>query len=853
MKTFVLLLCLLLSGMFAYSQQLDLQYRETALNEILLDLRDQYNFQFSFDDAKLSTYKITVYQSFSGLSQALDYLLKDLPLTYEKSGEVFLIYSSQQKRSTKAFHISGVVQDASTGETLPYTHIYLNGKGMSTDHNGTFSFRSLSDSIFQVRLSYLGYFPQDTIVAAADNQVFKLHPSLFKLKEVRVEGLSVVRSEQIGQEAGEIRLNHQVAGSLPGYGDNSVFNLLRLQPGILAAGEQSNDLIIRGSYAGQSQVLFDGFTLFGMKNFNDNISAVNPFMAKDIRVMKGGFSAEYGGRVGGIVQITGVNGSTEDLQLQLSVNNMTMNGWLSLPLGTKNSLVVAMRQTYYELYDKNQLTLGTSGNSGRGSSIDRYVYPDYNFRDFNVKFSGRTGDADFYSLSFFSGRDRYVYGLEYETQSQRNQLSYEDEEQNQQYGASARYSKAWNGGLRSELTAAYSSLETQVSNLRESAGQNGGSDGSSGSGGNGNGQGGSTTSSGSSTSWITDTDDYNQNKIDEFRLELQNHLSLSPVHRLGFGAGVVQNDIHFQEDSFAVNLAHEKYSLSRVNIYLEDHLSITQELRLTAGVRADLPFELNRADIQPRISAGYELTDAWKLSTSWGTYRQYISHTSLVDPLGNFRYLWTICNDDDIPVLWSQQSILGLSWHKNGYLFSVEAYRKHSKGLSRYVETQEGTGLFQGDAKTSGLDLFLKKDWKGHSFWLAYTLSETKEHFSYFDPGVYLRALHDQRHELKAAALINLKPIYFSANYVFGSGFPDLLDDPSVAGRAYHRLDAALSYRMTRQKYGFELGVSVLNVFNYENLKYDNFVRIPDDQDATLNVSAEAVPFTPVMFLKMTF
>ena len=76
-----------------------------------------------------------------------------------------------------------------------------------------------------------------------------------------------------------------------------MFNLLRLQPGILAAGEQSNDLIIRGSYEGQSQVLFDGFTLFGMKNFNDNISAVNPFMAKDIRLMKGGFPAELGGRV----------------------------------------------------------------------------------------------------------------------------------------------------------------------------------------------------------------------------------------------------------------------------------------------------------------------------------------------------------------------------------------------------------------------------------------------------------------------------------------------------------------------------------------------------------------------------
>ena len=63
-------------------------------------------------------------------------------------------------------------------------------------------------------------------------------------------------------------------------------------PGILASGESTNDLVIWGSYAGHSQVLFDGFTIFGLKNFNDNISSFNPLMAKDIEVMKGGFRCE---------------------------------------------------------------------------------------------------------------------------------------------------------------------------------------------------------------------------------------------------------------------------------------------------------------------------------------------------------------------------------------------------------------------------------------------------------------------------------------------------------------------------------------------------------------------------------
>ena len=85
-----------------------------------------------------------------------------------------------------------------------------------------------------------------------------------------------------------------------GSGDNSVFSVLRLQPGILASGEQSNNLVIWGSYSGQSSVLFDGITLFGLKSYSDNISAVNPYLAKDIRIHKGAFDASQGERVGGI-------------------------------------------------------------------------------------------------------------------------------------------------------------------------------------------------------------------------------------------------------------------------------------------------------------------------------------------------------------------------------------------------------------------------------------------------------------------------------------------------------------------------------------------------------------------------
>ncbi len=130
-------------------------------------------------------------------------------------------------------------------------------------------------------------------------------PQIERIAEVQVLGNLVEQSTLIGDQAGRIKINHRIAPVLPGHGDNSVFNLLRLMPGILAAGEQSTDLLIWGSYEGQSLITFDEFTLFGLKNYCDNISVVNPFVVKNIEVYKGGFDANYGNRIGGIVNITG--------------------------------------------------------------------------------------------------------------------------------------------------------------------------------------------------------------------------------------------------------------------------------------------------------------------------------------------------------------------------------------------------------------------------------------------------------------------------------------------------------------------------------------------------------------------
>jgi hypothetical protein len=43
----------------------------------------------------------------------------------------------------------------------------------------------------------------------------------------------------------------------------------------------------------------------------------------------------------------------------------------------------------------------------------------------------------------------------------------------------------------------------------------------------------------------------------------------------------------------------------------------------------------------------------------------------------------------------------------------------------------------------------------------------------------------------------------------------------------------------------------VLNVLNRENFKLENFEHIPAGQTSGINIYAEAIPFTPTLFLKL--
>ena len=177
--------------MHAQPQKIKIDVAGIPLNKVFFDLRDKFGFQFTFNDRLLSDYKITASREFETKDAAVSFLLEGLPLEFEKNGDVFVIFSTQQKNTPiikKYLHVGGQVVEADTFEPLPFSYILINNRQVQSDQNGNFNFLASADASIKLQISHLGYFVYDTVFTQGLNHRFILTPSVKELGEVKVEG-----------------------------------------------------------------------------------------------------------------------------------------------------------------------------------------------------------------------------------------------------------------------------------------------------------------------------------------------------------------------------------------------------------------------------------------------------------------------------------------------------------------------------------------------------------------------------------------------------------------------------------------------------------------------------------------
>lgn len=479
----------------------------------------------------------------------------------------------------------------------------------------------------------------------------------------------------------------------------------------------------------------------------------------------------------------------------------------------------------------NQEHIGQGMNYSAENMIDIMVVPDYQFNDVNLKYTFQGINNQLLVASVYFGKDKYGYNIDdnYNNHQVNNGLN----EKNQQTGGSLVYSlpagrKHLLTGKLNYSTFSISSLETNTVTMEE----------------------GMHNMPDHTTHAITSL-----NKVEETGVELTDRFGLLNIGNFEAGIGLQLNYADFEQSNNSDTQLNLGSTSQKGYAFIQSTVSAGKKLTFTPGLRAIYESLSAGFYVEPKLSLSYNITESVKVYAAWGRYHQFLSKLSFVDENRNYSWYWINNDGKNYPVLSSTHYVGGASYKKNDFIFSAEGYFKATSGITRYFSYTENVarGFYSGKGISYGIDLYLKKEYKKNVAWISYTLSKTEENLSFDTSGIYRPAPQDQRHELKIAGIYNLKKWYFSATWVYGSGFEILKnyvpENSSIP--AYRRLDAGVVYKFKRRKAFGNIGFSILNVLNQQNIRYDNLKRVETGTDDFANIYSGAIPFSPYVFLKL--
>ncbi|MEM6630070.1 MAG: TonB-dependent receptor [Bacteroidota bacterium] len=867
-------------------------YEDVTLRFVFADLKTDYGLTIEFDSqagGKILLERVRIPRL--PLEQAFQVLLADTEweAVVESAQKVrivpkgsvpvqdLLAPAAQAERF--GFTLNGIVLDAKTGESLPNATVFIQGTqtGTFTNPDGYFTLLDVPSDTAILIIRYLGYrstsfrlSPETDLQQAK----FEVEPSDYSLETVVI----AAEEDQMMQQKGvsHVSISPAQLASLPSLGEKDIFRSLQLLPGISGTNETTSGLYVRGGTPDQNLILLDGFTVYHVDHFYGFFSAFNAEAIKDVQLYKGGFGAQYGGRLSSVVELIGKNGNKNEFDMGVGISALSANLRLEAPIGENMTFFVAGRRSYTDIiqsgvFNKINDLVGpetpTNGN-GPGPGGGRFgnvAEPKFYFYDLNAKLTYTPTEKDVLSLSFYNGQDNLDNSFD---NSQSGFRGFGGGQQNVNFssntvditnwgnwGLSGKWARQWGDRLYSNAVLAYSNYFSERERTSNT-----------------------TIEVDSVRSFRNGL--IEDNDVRNLSLRLDNRFQATPSNQLLFGIEINQQSVDYiytQNDT--LNLVDREDQGTTYAAYIQDEWKVIPDLTLSGGLRYTYYDLTQESFVEPRISFSYALSDKIQLKGAWGQYHQFTNRVVREDILQGSRDFWLLSNGEDVPIGASTHYIGGFSYESKGFLFDVEAYYKDLEGLTEFSQRivrsfgrgrgpQAGAGaeaenfFFQGTGIAKGLEVLLQKKQGKYTGWISYTLSQIEHNFPELSDTPY-PALHDQTHELKLVNSYQLGRWTFGATWVYSTGRPytapvggyeiTLLDGAteeyvhvgdknSFRLPAYHRMDLSANYKLYFGNSPVTAGLSIFNLYGRKNIWYKEFEIVEGE---LLETNVQLLGFTP--------
>jgi hypothetical protein len=754
----------------------------------------------------------------------------------------------------KSATISGFIRDAKSGETLTGAVIYPKDNsalGIASNSYGYFSI-TLPAGNYTLIVQYLGYKTKSVPVELLENVKinFDLEEESIALGEITITGErgnnNIVSAELIS------KINVREIQNIPVIlGEKDILKTIQLLPGISPAGEGNAGFYVRGGGVDQNLILLDEAPVYNPSHLLGFFSTFNSDAIKDITLYKGGFPAEYGGRLSSVVDIKMNEGNNKEFHVSGGIGLIASRIAIEGPLfKSKGSFMIAARRTYADLFLK--LLPGTGADSTASKST---LY----FYDLNLKANYQFSGKDHLYFSCYLGRDNFslggTLGLNW---------------------GNVTATTRWNHVISEKIFSNTSLVFNRYSyNFNIVIGNN-------------------------TMNILSQIKDWN------LKEDLHYYLNSKNTVKFGFNS-IYHTFVPSKVDStafFHIKSMDNKYALENA-LYISNEQTISSHIKATYGLRYSLfssigPGTVYTYDevsdivdsatypkgkifntyggIEPRLLVNYIINDSISLKASYARTRQYIhllSNTTSTTPFD----LWVPSNINILPEI-ADQFTLGYFRNISNNMFetSVEVYYKllqnqidYRNGANLILNSKVESQLVFGKGWGYGAEFLIRKKYGKLTGWISYTLSKAERQFRDINNGHVFLAKQDKPHNIAIVGMYEISPrmtlsatwIYCSGNVVtFPSGryivdgniIPYYTERNGYRMPDYHRLDIGLTLlpKKTRKVEG-NWNFSIYNVYARANAYAINFQADPNDPSKMQAVQLSLFRFVPAISYNFRF
>lgn len=264
---------------------------------------------------------------------------------------VFLFFSLFL--SVEAFppSLNGFITDSTSGEGLIGANVYLQNLpiGISTNEQGYYVLTPIPAGRQTLKVSFLGYKTITMIIDLKENEKkflnIALVPEAVKGEEVIVSAEDLSREREI--KVSQVELSAKDIRDAPQLGEADLFRTLQALPGVIAESDFSTGLVVRGGNTDQNLIMLDGITVYNPSHMGGLFSNFLLDATKDARFIKGGFPAEYGGRMSSVLNVISKSGNSKHYTGSVGISLLSSRLSLEVPAG-KGALLLAGRRTYFD-------------------------------------------------------------------------------------------------------------------------------------------------------------------------------------------------------------------------------------------------------------------------------------------------------------------------------------------------------------------------------------------------------------------------------------------------------------------------------------------------------------------------